>query len=588
MGIEVVNNDVLKWAKEYKGARFHALLCDPPYELGFMGKDWDRSGIAFNPETWAALSEHMLPGAFGMAFASSRGWHRMAVAIEEAGLRIHPSIFGWVFGSGFPKATRIDTQIDKKAGMEQKIIGEYSAAHQSNSVNWSGKDRRGGKGSGFGPTAKISEPATPLAKAWAGHRYGLQALKPALEPIIVWQKPYDGKPVDSIVETGAGALNIDGARISVNQNELIEQSGETEDTTCHPGWGLQHRSMFHTDKPVERGGPSNPLGRWPAGFYVDEEAAERLGEQSGVRPSCTSPSKATPEGKIFGGKRSQGNLPMDTGTAARFFLNVDWQLEQSDPVLYCPKASRKERDAGLENTELIDMELISWGNEVQKARLLVDMEQSAPRVIGASMIPGNAAIEWSTISFGRIILGLSQAGCKFTIKTETSSITTSPTLRWLTQYITSEFTLGVNYEMVSGTSNAQSVDNGSQSIKSIGISLPRDGRNMDDAVPATLRSLFKNGASAKIESAGMRRSSHPTVKPLKLTQWLATLLLPPDECAPRRILVPFAGSGSEMIGAALAGWEDIIGIEMEKEYCDIADARIKYWTNKDKQIAMNL
>ncbi|GAF69059.1 unnamed protein product, partial [marine sediment metagenome] len=91
----IVCADVLDWAAEYDGPKFHALLCDPPYHLGangFMNKSWDAAkyGIAFNPDTWAALAQHLHPGAFGMAFASARGWHRLAVAIEDAGLRIHP------------------------------------------------------------------------------------------------------------------------------------------------------------------------------------------------------------------------------------------------------------------------------------------------------------------------------------------------------------------------------------------------------------------------------------------------------------------------------------------------------------------
>ena len=115
MTVEFVNADVIEWAKNYKGEKFHALLCDPPYHLtntkrfgasdladesfvndnqkkhgmarfaksqkGFMGKVWDGGDIAFNPETWSALSEHLHDGAFGMCFASSRGWHRLACAI---------------------------------------------------------------------------------------------------------------------------------------------------------------------------------------------------------------------------------------------------------------------------------------------------------------------------------------------------------------------------------------------------------------------------------------------------------------------------------------------------------------------------
>lgn len=107
---KIYNQDVMDWSNSYNGEPFHAMLCDPPYHLyspvsksgsrptdplseskynaynkgGFMGKKWDGGQIAFQPETWYALSQHLYDGAFGVAFASSRGWHRMATAIEDA------------------------------------------------------------------------------------------------------------------------------------------------------------------------------------------------------------------------------------------------------------------------------------------------------------------------------------------------------------------------------------------------------------------------------------------------------------------------------------------------------------------------
>ncbi|MBV8775503.1 MAG: hypothetical protein JO166_24695 [Deltaproteobacteria bacterium] len=66
---------------------------------GFMGQHWDSGDIAFRPETWAALAALLHPGAFVFAFAGCRGYHRMACAMEDAGLIIHPAI-GWLFGSG--------------------------------------------------------------------------------------------------------------------------------------------------------------------------------------------------------------------------------------------------------------------------------------------------------------------------------------------------------------------------------------------------------------------------------------------------------------------------------------------------------
>jgi len=462
---EIIHDDVLKWAKTHDGPKFHALLCDPPYHLyeprssldsycgrgasgkhtgrterdkklrsgGFMGKKWDGGDIAFHPETWIAFTEHLFPGAFGMAFASSRGWHRLACAIEDAGLIIHPSIFGWVYGSGFPKATRIDTQVDRAAGAERdKVIDKQWTERYPNGPG--GRGFHGGVGlvpDGSRNDIQMKElPATPLARTWVGHRYSLQALKPALEPIIVFQVPYIGKPIECITETGAGALNIDGARIKMgNEHSPTAKRREYGYTlNSEKARDSEARGVLRdrTD-PARKAAlhPSDSLGRWPANFYLDEEAASKMGEES------------------------------------RFFLNVDWQLEQSDPVFYCAKASRKERDVGLEEMKEKEM--------------------------------------------GR---------------------------------------------------HQSSLDGG--------VMLTGSGN----------------------ERSNSRRNHHPTVKPLKLTQWLATLLLPPVEYAPRRILVPFAGSGSEMIGAALAGWEEIVGIEAEAEYVEIAKARLEYWTKRDEQLEL--
>ena len=84
----IICEDVLHWAEKTPPIGAHAMLCDPPYSLGdgtkgFMNARWD-TNIAFRPETWAALARHLLPGAFVMAFASSRGWHRLACAMEDA------------------------------------------------------------------------------------------------------------------------------------------------------------------------------------------------------------------------------------------------------------------------------------------------------------------------------------------------------------------------------------------------------------------------------------------------------------------------------------------------------------------------
>src|SRR3990172_3957788 len=113
------NQDVAEWAKSYTGPKFHAILCDPPYNLatitkrfgkngskpaqhgkdgafkrasaGFMNQKWD-SEVAFDHDTWIALAEHLYPGAFIMAFGGSRTYHRLATAMEDAGLIINTAL----------------------------------------------------------------------------------------------------------------------------------------------------------------------------------------------------------------------------------------------------------------------------------------------------------------------------------------------------------------------------------------------------------------------------------------------------------------------------------------------------------------
>jgi site-specific DNA-methyltransferase (adenine-specific) len=84
------------------GVVVDAVVTDPPYELKFMGKAWDGTGIAFRPETWAAVLSILRPGGYLLAFGGTRTYHRMVCAIEDAGFVIQDQI-DWLYGSGFPK-----------------------------------------------------------------------------------------------------------------------------------------------------------------------------------------------------------------------------------------------------------------------------------------------------------------------------------------------------------------------------------------------------------------------------------------------------------------------------------------------------
>lgn len=458
--------------------------------------------MAMHPETWAALAEHLYPGAFIFAFGGPKTYHRLALALEDAGLRLFPPL-GWLQGQGFPKATRIDTQIDKAAGKyeEREVVGRAQKA-----PGWFTQ----------GDEFDITAPATDLARAWAGHRYGLQALKPCLEFIAVAQKPYQGRPVDCIVETGAGAFWIDGARIGTNPDVDDPRLGG------QGSWNPTGQSIFFQGQ--GKNVPSSPQGRWPANFalchnapeicpdcggskwkvvsevpmslcpncladeggtwlpdapdicpdcgaettermvhqnklpcatcggtglvggcvragtrrvkgtgtairhnvgvsprgiyspgtgepepdvtYADPDGLEtvaawrctescvvrRLGEQSGERPSGgrNAGQSWVRKGNIILDENTAPDSVVyrdyvsDTGTAARFFFQADWSYEiaerlaAADPVRYCPKSARGERDQGLEGVVRLRRDL----SEEQRSWVLGELQKAGVEPFG--------------------------------------------------------------------------------------------------------------------------------------------------------------------------------------------------------------
>jgi len=114
-----------------EGVQVDSVVTDPPYELNFMGKSWDSTGIAFQKETWELALQLLKPGGHLLAFGSSRTYHRMAVAIEDAGFEIRDQIM-WLYGSGFPKSLNVSKAIDKSLGATPTIIKEGDTVRRIN------------------------------------------------------------------------------------------------------------------------------------------------------------------------------------------------------------------------------------------------------------------------------------------------------------------------------------------------------------------------------------------------------------------------------------------------------------------------
>ena len=185
------------------------VLTDPPYEIGFMGKSWDSTGIANNVEVWKQALRVLKPGGHLMAFGGCRTYHRMACAIEDAGFEIRDMI-EWVYGSGFPKSLNIGKAVDKLQGNEREDLG----LSDSSRLNAKQHDNKVG-GNPHGNSGEVR--LTKGTSEWEG--WGT-ALKPAHEPICLARKPLSEKTVaENVLKWGTGGINVDGSRVGVTDND---------------------------------------------------------------------------------------------------------------------------------------------------------------------------------------------------------------------------------------------------------------------------------------------------------------------------------------------------------------------------------
>jgi DNA modification methylase len=163
------------------------VICDPPYEIGFMGHGWDDSGVAYNPNTWRACHRVLKPNGYMLVFGATKTHHRIADAIQRAGFEI-VDIIAWCYGTGFPKSHNIGKAIDKKLGVESIVVGESKSSGVGSiamaNVEQGAQARTKQSVDDF-KGWQVKKPASELGIKWDG--WGT-ALKPAWEPIIVARK----------------------------------------------------------------------------------------------------------------------------------------------------------------------------------------------------------------------------------------------------------------------------------------------------------------------------------------------------------------------------------------------------------------
>lgn len=303
---KIYNGDMLDMLQVIEPESIDAIVCDPPYELGFMNKSWDSTGIAFKKETWQNCFEVLKPGGYLLAFGGSRTYHRIACAIEDAGFEIRDCVM-YLYGTGFPKSMDIAKALEGKLTLGSSNPKDFKKLNgeQITRGNWGYATmqlEQGYRNKNYDTEAESEtylgklEPTTDLAKEWQG--WGT-CLKPAYEPIIVARKPFKGSVVDNIIKYRVGGINIDGCKIG---NEKRTQFSGKSNGRIYSEYS-QKNAHFET---VE--------GRFPANVITDgsEEVAKGM-------PNTTS-------------------TPIAEESAMRYF--------------YSAKASKKDRDEGLDAFEL--------------------------------------------------------------------------------------------------------------------------------------------------------------------------------------------------------------------------------------------
>lgn len=299
------------------GGTIDSIVTDPPYELNFMWKGWDNSGIAFQPDTWKKCYDALKPWWYLLAFWGSRTFHRIACAIEDAGFEIRDTIM-WLYGSGFPKSLNIWLSIDKKNWVDNRTgrivhhAQKWVAVAETRWAVWAWA---------FGEARDVEERKATNERAWWG-----TALKPSYEPIIVARKPLEWSCTDNVIKYGVGGINIDECR--------VETQDKISASTSWGGTGLWEKIKWHLYIPSE-------IGRFPANTILTYDESDFDEVCSGF-PDTKSRFEERNDKHDFKGNKEAFTYWYKKRIGSWF--NDEWSASR---YFYCAKASKRDRDEGL-------------------------------------------------------------------------------------------------------------------------------------------------------------------------------------------------------------------------------------------------
>ncbi len=340
-------SDALTVLRGLEGGTVDLLVTDPPYGIGFMGKDWDKA--LPDIEVWKECLRALKPGAFAFVMSIPRAdcLSRMIISLEDAGFNVGFSPVYWAYASGFPKAQNIGKAVDKRFGTEREVVGKKECGYQ---VSISKKRKEEGYRPNLTNATKevdITTPATPQAKALDGSYGGFQP-KPAVEVIIVAMKPLSEKTyVDQALKNGKGITWLDDCRVPYESEGTVASNPKLRvERGCKTETGDRVFCQGELGKKNTMVTNAQTGGRFPANLIVSDDVLN-----DGKDTKSGKDAVRRQEGMFIdhhlGGV---GNLQVyhpDSGSFSHYF-DLDKWAQKTFPFLIVPKASKSEKNKGLD------------------------------------------------------------------------------------------------------------------------------------------------------------------------------------------------------------------------------------------------
>lgn len=506
--VAAINSDCKKALQVMvdKGVNVDSIVTDPPYELGFMNMNFDKTGIAHDKELWELCLKVLKPGGHLLAFGGSRTYHRMACAIEDAGFEIRDQIM-WIYGQGFPKSLNVSKAIDKMAGAEREVVGKKTGRAASLVSDMrGGKMHTGGTKAGEFDASVITAPATDAAKQWDG--WG-SALKPAHEPICMARKPLSENTIaENVLRHGTGGINVDGCRIQADGKRPDSISLKKEDIP----WEIEqiHSNIFASH--AERN--ARPLTQETKVFSVVGNVGMRDSEKEENAPRDTN---ITGTGCLDGTKVENISTSLSTEEFGKTLMD-QYPEDMKSTTLMKTRETTESKTSNVLPAQAIDHTISE--NISQKNTTLRQEEFKQKNIVPASVQgrwPSNLIHDGSE----EVLDEFAKYG-----ESSSSPIRKDRTLKTNEIYGNYKEDRGGYYQSDKGTA---------------------------------ARFFY----SAKASKKDRNGSKHPTVKPIALMRYLCRLITPPNGI----VLDPFAGTGTTGQAAREEGFHAIL-IEKDETYLE--------------------